>query len=172
MKKIMLILMVLLFILNCAPNVTYITHTGQVSPFPSYYLSSTNMNLHVNFHYALSKGIKDIDGTIIQEVKYLNLFDIHDIVLKNKQTISLTIEVYNPENIKYQLQEKAFYSNRKNVKINTSGNLAHSQMKYRKYTFELPVTHRIRNMNYSVMLLDEKGNIICICGPFSYNVIM
>lgn len=171
MKKIMLLLLVLC-ILNCAPKINFVTPTGQTAPFPSYSLSSTGLNIHTTFYYTTNKGVKDVDGTVVQESKYLNLFNTHDIYLSSKQSLTLTIEVYNPEEIEYRLQERASYHDRKNIKTETSGNLGYSKLKYRKFVFDLPVTHKIKDMNYSVMLQDEKGNILFICGPFGYNVIM
>jgi len=165
----------ILFICSCAPNVNYIMPITEQTPSPSYVLESTNdFKLNTVFYYSMFQGIKDIDGTEQLYPTYLDLFKKYDIFLNNKniRKLTLTIEVVNPDEKKYTLKEVATYYDINGNKVDVTGNLGMSVLKYRKHVFDLPLTYKVKRMVYSVLLLDSDGNMIFTYGPFEYNIIM
>lgn len=152
MVKYFVILLIALVFSGCAgQTIQLIDPTGRAIPTPSYTLISTSdINIQTVSYWATFKAVKDLDGTTLLNPKFIPYTDEYKFSLKKYSNVCLTIEVRNPQQLKYHLIEKLTISN---VKIKRKI-VGVSNLPYRQYVINLPF-HKddIGKIQYGVDLI-------------------
>lgn len=173
MKKNFMLFIMLLLLTGCAsqPHFDIRDQMGRQMPYPSYSVSSTEYPMSVTFYYAKLRKDHDIDQSILLEPEYLNMFRFHDIDSEKYPQIIVAIEIFNPQELPYLIEE----SNELQIgpmryEAKSGSILNVSNKKYRNYMYNLPVGDNIRMVDNLITIKVEHNEVFRI-GNFRYNLI-
>jgi len=172
-KKNILLVILLVFIVGCSTTIkpTYVDPAGRQLPVPHYVLQSTSGEIVFTFYYVALKGNKDLDGTVLSIPTYLSLTSFHKIKLSEYKSINLVIEVMNPKRIEYHMWDKSTSIGEKGYRNFSGTRLSKSNSEYRQYVFQLPLSKKIKQVEYRVEVNDKKGNRMMNIGDFRYKLV-
>jgi len=145
---------------------------GRIYPTPHYTLQDIRgRNLSAIFYFTLFTGEKDLDGSVQTKPTYLNMLKHNE--LPKGSRVTMTIEISNPQKVKYALWERVQYA-KINANTNLSeakgGRIAVSNLDYRQYVYELPTTPDLNTVNYGIDVIGDDGAILFHIGDFNYTV--
>lgn len=168
------ILVIALFLIGCSTVQTnWVDESGKTIPDPHYTLNPIGTKMVVTFFYATVSERKDIDGTSILSFQYLDMMKKHNFCLTKYENLCLIIQVYNPEQLNYSLNENM------NMKVGKSFNSSSMQMcgkrrasilPYRSFVYNLPFEEDIVEVDHSVILKVDDQEVMHI-GTFHYHLI-
>lgn len=165
--------MMLLLISSCAtPKVEIRQETGRKLADPCYTLMDMQgTGIEANFYYAAYKPIKDIDDTTHYTPTFLKLTDENDpINIEEYDKVILTLEVWNPKQIVYEIKETVKIKRSVNPRLEQWGwPLAKSKLKYRYYNLQLPLGPELDEVTYGITLYVQNQEIMRF-GDFTYEV--
>ena len=133
---------------------------GRQIPHPHYKIQTSN--LYLVFYYTKKNVSKDIDGVELNSYIFLDRNQIHK--FQKDDDILLIIEVFNPNENIYRIDEKTIFSNGKMEYGKTIGK---SNQQYRKFEIELP-TDYIGNVFHEIKFFDDRKNILFTIDGFGY----
>lgn len=139
-------------------------------PEPHYVLQGVSVPIQVLFYYAAYEEIRDADGTVIGQPKYLGFVTKHDIYAGKVKAITLTIEVANPTELEYSIYQNTIIDVRKMGEVKQGNLIGKSRLKYRQFHVQLPYNKDIRKVNHDAIVRVDNNDIMML-GPFNYNLI-
>ncbi len=173
MKKQDLLLFLILLCIGCAgPRVNLIDPTGRSIPRPHYMLMSTSNQIQTVSYWATFKSTKDLDGSTIQQPTFIPYTKDYKFSRKKYSHVTLTIEVKNPQQIKYQLVERVtFIRKYKRSTKFTRKIIGVSNLPYRQFTINLPFRKEDRGkIQYGVELMAIDDYPIMRFGDLNYKL--
>jgi hypothetical protein len=146
--------------------------SGRMYPTPNYTLQDIRgRNLSSIFYFTLFIGEKDLDGSVQTKPTYLNMLKHNE--LPKGSRVTMTIEISNPQKVKYSLWERVQYikvGSNTNLSDAKGGRIAVSNLDYRQYVYELPTTPDLNTVNYGIDVIGDDGAILFHIGDFNYTV--
>jgi hypothetical protein len=166
------VILSMLFFASCAAtDITVKDPIGRELPDPHYVLKGIDTPITVMFYYTAFQNVTDVDGSVIQRPTFLDLYKFHNLDINEYETITLTMEIHNPENLKYSLYQKIAYEKGDMRDEYEIGGLANqSNLPYRQFVYNLPTGEDIKFACHSLSLGTDNG-IVMQMGPFQYNLI-
>lgn len=173
MKKQALLLFLILLCIGCAgPKVNLIDPTGRSIPNPHYMLMSTSNQIQTVSYWATFKSSKDLDGSTIQHPTFIPYNKDYKFSLRNYSYVTLTIEVKNPQQIKYQLIENVTFIRKyeRSAKFNRKV-IGVSNLPYRQFKINLPFRKEdLGKIQYGVELMTIDDYPIMRFGDLNYKL--
>ena len=170
-KHIIVSLSILFFISCAGPSIVLKDQLGRKLPDPHYVLQGINNPITVLFYYTAFQKVVDVDNSIVFTPFFLDLYTFHNIDTKKYEMITLTIEVNNPENLKYSLYEKIEYERGDMRNEYIIGGLSRSSdLQYRQYVYNLPFKEEVKYAKHLITLTINDQTILQI-GEFQYNLL-
>ena len=164
-KYISIIIMLLMF--GCAsPSLYIVDQNGRQMPTPSYTMYSMDSRIKATFYYYEQIEKRDLDGTLIQEYKFIKMEKIY---FKPDTNLKLTIEIQNLSDQKYEVWDNTSFIQKNGSNIKRYGLSAFSNQPYRVFTFILPTDEKLKEVTHSIEIRREGIPLIKI-GEFKYFV--
>jgi hypothetical protein len=158
--------------MSCATiNHQLVDPQGRELPTPHYKVNPVGYPLYITFYYTANEHIYDVDSTLILKPKFLALGETYDIFAEKYKSITLTIEVNNPQGIEYSLYQQITATLKSpTARMDIGGTLNKSNMRYRQYVFQLPYAERVREVDHSITLKIDDVDVFMF-GNFTYTLI-
>ena len=168
------LLMMFMLLVGCASVQTqWVDTTGRPLPNPSYTLNPLGTNMRVTFFYAAMKGTKDVDGSNVVSLDYLDMMKEQDIFASKYQGVCLIIQVHNPDQDTYSLYEKVdmkIGQSFKSTEVQAGGEKNSSKMPYRQFVYDLPFKEDVVEVDHLV-IVRVNGVESLMIGNFHYHLI-
>lgn len=166
---------IMLLLIGCASVQTnWVDPAGRPLPDPSYTLNPIGTNMRVTFFYAGIKSTKDVDGSDVVSLDYLDMLKPdQDIFASKYQGVCLIIQVHNPEQVEYSLYEKTIMKvgqSFKSTEVQKGGERNVSKLPYRQFVYDLPFGEKIVEVDHLVILSIQDEEVLRI-GNFRYHLI-
>ena len=175
-RRAIILIFLILTAVSCAHdmNVRHEVVKPDGAPFPDpYYMIQTvdpARPIRMSFFYEATKYIRDLDGKKVPLVSYLDRREHHYFMAGFEDSVKLVVRVSNPMNVRYKILIRQDISYRDGGQMNAVSQVAYSDMKYRQYDRQLPILEGIKEANYSVDLVNEKGERMLSTGAIHYYV--
>ena len=162
----------MLFFIGCSTVTTQLVDPmGRELPTPHYKVNPVGYPLYITFYYTANEHIYDVDSTLILKPKFLALGETYDIFAEKYKSITLTIEVNNPQGIEYSLYQQITATLKSpTARMDIGGTLNKSNMRYRQYVFQLPYAERVREVDHTITLKIDDVDVFMF-GNFTYTLI-
>lgn len=166
------LLFIMLLTVGCATiKPVVVDQTGREMPDPHYVLQAVGQPLRAVFYYTAYEELTDVDGTVIAVPKYLDFLTTHDIFAENIKTLTLTIEILNPNRIEYLLYQQTKIEGRKlGDERQIGGPIYKSVLEHRQFVYNLPIEKDVRDVDQYVSLSINDDEIMRF-GHFQYHLI-
>jgi len=167
-KQAVLLFLIFLFIGCAGPHINWVDPAGRVIPRPHYMLQSTSdLNIQTVSYWAKYKSKQDLDGSMILDPTFLPYTKDYKFSMKKYSHVTLTVEVLNPNRVKYKLVEKVTVIG-KHLKINRRI-IGISNLRYRQFTINLPFRKEdLGKIQYGVDLITIDDMPIMHFGNLNY----
>jgi len=165
MKMIKLLLpIMLLTVVSCAsPRFDIRLESGRPLANPNYVLKDTgDTAMMITFWFTEYSSVTDLDGKKVFIPQTLEMNEVHTLG-KNPQKLSVTLEVWNPKLIKYDVSYDI-----KSEDYQSHDLAGISDLIYRSYIFDLPINKETNQSCLFQGVVNVDGIPVFMMGPFRY----
>jgi hypothetical protein len=139
---------------GCATvNPQLVDSTNRIIPTPNYTAAIVGTPITVLFYCEARREVVDLDGTKVLRPEYLKFVKNNTLWLGDYKEVILHIEVNNPTEIKYALNEivkQKFIKNKTFIDMQTGGLEKKSNLQYRHFVYKLPFGEDLRSVDHLV----------------------
>lgn len=172
--SIILIFTLISITVSCSstPKVNVVDPSGRPLPNPHYTLKTIGEENKVStmYYYTFYSNEKDLDGQLLMHPIYQDRKGQVTYDLDDTSGLTLTIEIFNPEKIKYSLWKRVVITTKDGKQMYEGDRLALSDKPYRFHIIELPLNKEFEKVEYDVSLIGKKGESLMHFGPYEYGV--
>ena len=160
----LLIPIILLTVISCAPKVYNIRlESGRPLANPNYVLKDIgDTDLMITFWFTEFSSVTDKDGTKVFIPNTIDMDEVH-ILGKDPQKLTVTVEIYNPKFIEYNVSYDIKSEDFQVYDIAGVSNLI-----YRNYTINLPINTKTDQSCLFQGVVNADGLPVFMMGPFRY----
>jgi hypothetical protein len=173
-KKVMLIFLILLFA-SCAGHEMKVTHEvvepdGSQYPDPIYVIRTIDPQrpIQATFYYSAIDTVKDLDGQRVPTIRFLDRRQPHQFFKEQGTDVQLVVRILNPRNMKYKVFCKQHIKFSETSRTDIYVLVAYSDMKYREFDRMLPTENGVKEVTYSIEVVDEREQLLISTGNFHY----
>ena len=174
--RLLTFIFLILFTVSCAGTmkVEHEVRQPDGQPFPDpYYVIQTvgpQRPVRASFFYSSIEVVKDLDKSKVQRQKFLDRRQHYYFTRSTEDGLHLIVRILNPRNIRYKVFCKQTLVFSEGGTMDSYSQVAYSDMKYREYSRTLPTWEGVKEVTYSLKILDETDNLLLSTGKFHYYV--
>ena len=169
----MSIIMAVFFIGCSTVQTNWVDESGTPIANPHYVMKPVGTNMRVTFFYAACTAVKDLDGSTIPVVEFLDMTKKYDFTEGEHTGLYVAIQVINPDKLEYEMYEKSDlnikYSN-STIDMQKGGKRNASNLPYRQFVYNLPFSEEIVDVDHQIILRVDNEPVLMI-GNFRYHII-
>jgi hypothetical protein len=168
-----MVMLTLTLIVGCSTvKTTFITPSGGPVADQYYVLTSTAYPIRATFFYVAMTSVKDIDGSDIPSIEYLDMRKEVKLIRGDYKELSLVVYMDNPEGLTldfHRIVDKKIGKYHEPIELRMGGPVAKSN-KTRQFFFKLPYDEELTKADYTLIVEVDENEVFRI-GPFTYNII-
>jgi len=161
----------LTFFVGCAtPQVTVMSRTGEPIPEPHYVMKDSGGALQVTFYYSAIGEIKDLDGSLQPNPKYLDKNISHDISSTQYRELMLNMKVFNSRCSKYSVYANSVINYSRGGDMIYRYKVSDSNLLFRSYELPFPIDKGIKTVKINFEIQSGNGVTLMRTGNFNYSI--
>lgn len=158
----LLVLIVSLSLISCAPKIQLFDQTGRSMPQPSYLLTSESPPIQVIYYFSKIENVIDLDKSLHKQYTFIDPKNVT--TFTEGQKVELTIEVLNPTRATYKLFKTVHHDRGSQVSSEAVSNL-----RYRVITIDIP-TEIPGSIKFNLQMFGVDDDPIMLVNHFNYNI--